>query len=174
MTDVRVYLASPMTGYDRVEMIERAKYMIALGASLGVTVISPVIEEHVSGTGALTQNSELELYTFWKNDKRIIRNWNGCGSHVVLVDRSDRKSIGSEREYGFNRYHLQKPTVCLVSRRTATVAQWEDDNRFTNERAAFQFIANEYGTRVRRWKWRIKMKARSFFAGVLDELAAWR
>lgn len=174
MIDVRIYLATPMTGYDRPTMIRRAFEMVTLGKEYGVRIISPVLEECIEGSGALIQNNEVQLFTFWKRDKEIIRNRDGSGAHVVLIDKAHLKSYGCEREYGFNRYCLWKPTVCIVPSRSITVAQYEDDAIFTDERSAFQFIATQYGTRAKRWKWRAKMLIRSLPGFLLDQFHAWR
>lgn len=174
VVNVRVYLATPMTGYDRPTMVARAKEMVAIGAEYGVTVISPVLIENVHGRGKLVQTDELELTRFWRKDKEIIRNRDGNGAHVVLVDKANLKSLGCEREHGFNRYCLFKPTVCLMPSRGPSVAALEDDGIFEREHDAFKFIADNYGTHLRRIKWRISILAKSLPGWIVDQLAAFR
>lgn len=173
--DVRVYMAMPMTGYDRADMVKRSKHLIEVGARNEVTVISPVLEEHTKEIpGVLTQNDQYQLRRFWRRDKEIIRNRDGKGAHVVLIDRADQKSLGCEREYGFNRYFLWKPTLCIMSRHGYSVAKFEDDRIFEDEYAAFAYIARNYGTHLRRIKWRVRMLCRSLPGFIIDQLAAWR
>lgn len=164
----------PMSGYDRPTMIRRSRELIALGAKYGVTVISPVIEEKVSGRGALRQTDEVQLYTFWKRDKQIIRNRDGQGAHVVLIDKADKKSLGCEREHGLARYCLWKPVVSVMPKRGYNVATFEDDRIVDSADKAFELIAREYGTQMRRVKWRLRMLARSLPGFLIDQLAAWR
>lgn len=171
---VRVYLAMPMTGYDRPSMIKLSHELIVLGEEYGIHIISPVIEEKVSGEGPLIQNDEYQLYRFWKRDKQILRNRDGKGAHVVLIVNAHLKSFGCEDEHGFNRYYLWKPTLRLMPDRGFTTAKFESDSIMSDERAAFQYIADHYGTRALRWQWRIKMLIRCFPGFVIDQLCAWR
>jgi hypothetical protein len=173
--DVRVYAAMPMTGYDRAHMVKRSRELIAIGAEYGVTVISPVIEENVPEMhGHLHTNDEMQLYTFWKRDKQLIRNRDGKGAHVVLIDRADKKSLGCEREYGLNRFYLWKPTVSLMPNRGYSIARLEDDRIFESERDAFKFIATHYGTHMQRIKWRCALLTRTLPGFVIDQINAWR
>lgn len=174
MINVRVYLGTPMSGYDRPTMIARAKEMTAIASEYGVTVISPVLVEHVSGKGKLIQDDEIELKSFWRHDKDIIRNRNGKGAHVVLIDRADKKSLGCEREYGLSRYCLWKPTLSIMQPRGYTVAAYEDDRIDSDEHRVFKYIADNYGTQFRRAKWRVKMLSRSLPGWIIDQIAAFR
>jgi hypothetical protein len=168
-------MAMPMSGYDRAKMVRRSRSLVALGATYGVTVISPVLEESVREIpGALTPDDQYQLHRFWKRDKEIIRNRDGKGAHVVLIDRADHKSLGCEREYGFNRHFLWKPTLCLMRRHGYSVAKFEDDRIFADADAAFAYIARNYGTHMQRIRWRLRMLIRSLPGFVIDQIAAWR
>src|SRR4051812_40896387 len=98
-----VYTATRMTGRDKSEMVERAKHIVAVLKTYGITAISPILEENVEAkTEVLVNDNEARLRKYWARDKFIIRKL----AHVVLVDGADAKSFGVEREYALNRYCL--------------------------------------------------------------------
>ena len=167
-----VYAAMKMTGRDKVEQVKRSHHISNTGKRLGITVISPVIEENVKATpGKLTNKDKPRLKTFWERDKDIIR----YEAHVVLLDHAEMKSFGMEREYMLNRGVLWKPTVMVVKPGTSiSVAEFEDDAVFYSVEEAFKFINQKWGTRWKRWKWRSKMINRSLPKFLKDQLYAWR
>lgn len=157
--DVRVYAACTMTGRDKHEQVARAKLLREIFAVYGITLISPVLEEHIPDEpGILKETDAVRLKRNWARDKEII----AYETHVTLMDGGDEGSVGMGREYGFNRYGLWKPTITLWNRdRGLTVAQFEDDQIFVDPFAAAFYIASTYGTRWQRVKWRLGMLARS-------------
>lgn len=160
-----------MTGRDRKEMVMRAKHVCHVLEKAGLKPISPVLEEKVkSTTGPLVNNSRTRLKIFWKRDKEIIRKI----AHVVLIDGAHDKSFGVEREYGLNRWNLWKPTVLIMKRNGITVADFEDDNVVETVEQAADVIAAKWGTRWKRWKWRIKMLDRCLPAWLWAQILAWR
>src|SRR5438067_9791016 len=120
-----VYVATKMTGRDKLEMRSRANYVCGVLRAWGLTPISPILEEKVENVqGPLIQSSNEQLHQFWTRDKEIISKV----AHVVLCDEADRKSLGVEREYGFSRYCLWKPTLSILpSFQGPKVACFEDD-----------------------------------------------
>ena len=170
--DVAVYIACRMTGRDKHEQVARAKYIRDVFAGYGVAAISPVLEEHIPDEpGELRENDRERLRGNWRNDKDIM----AYTAHVTLMDDGDSGSVGMGREYGFNRYGIWKPTITLWNRdRGLTVAEFEDDSIFTSPHAAAAYIALNYGTRWKRWKWRFKMIARSLPTFIKRQVYAWR
>lgn len=173
--DCAIYIACPMSGRDKLEIVDRAIYLCSIARQYGLTPISPVIEEHViAAKGPLLQDSVDTLAGFWKRDKDIIRNRDGKGAHVVLIDAANLKSFGCEREYGLNRYCLWKPTVLLMPTSGINVSRFEDDYVTANERLAFTFIRDNFGTWFKRVKWRVKMLVKALPGWILDQIVAWR
>lgn len=168
----RVYVACRMTGRDRTEQIERANYVRAIFALAGIEAISPVISEGVQPEpGVLLPTSREELLGNWTRDKVLIMR----EAHVVLLDGADDGSVGMAREYAYNRYCLWKPTVILWHKpRGLTVAEFEDDAITTSVLDAALFIRKNYGTRCKRWRWRVRMLTRSIPKWLLGQLYAWR
>lgn len=83
-----VYVACKMTGRDKLEMVDRAKYVCSVLKAKGITPISPVLEEEVKAeTGKLVNHDEEKMRTFWARDKQIIR----YVAHAVLLDQAEMK-----------------------------------------------------------------------------------
>lgn len=166
-----IYTACKMSGRDKAEMVKRAHYVKKVLTEAGLIPISPVIEEHVKEeTGKLINSDKNRLKNFWKRDKEIIRQ-----AHVVLLDHAEMKSFGMEREYGFNRYCLWRPTVIVVEPGTVTsVAEWEDDAIFTSLHEAAQYISKNWGTWPKRVLWRLSMLNKHLLRFVWDQLMGWR
>lgn len=171
-TNICVYIASPMSGYEKSEMIARASRVCQIFKEAGITPISPVIEEGVKDEPGKLINSDKELlYNYWKRDKWLIIH----KAHVVFIDHAERKSFGCEREYCLNRGVLWKPTVIYVSPGTPTsVAEWEDDKVFESIHEAAEYIVKHWGTRRKRWIWRIRMLNKTLPTWIWRQLLSWR
>jgi hypothetical protein len=166
------YVACKMTGRDKLEMVRRAKYVCKTLRRYNIEPISPVMEEQVQAErGKLTNHDKPRLKIFWKRDKDIIR----YESHVVLIDQAQMKSFGIEREYMLQRGVLWKPVVLVVEPGTAlSVAEFEDDAVMYSVDQAARYIQQMWGTRWKRWKWRVRMLDRSLPKWFYDQLMAWR
>jgi hypothetical protein len=168
---VTVYVACQMTGRDRHEQVQRAKYVKAILEQYGIKVLSPVLEEHVEDVpGPLINDSEARLKGFWSRDKYIIRRV----AHVTLVDGANAKSFGVEREYALNRFCLWKPTILLCPKLGLTVAQFEDDMITDDLHAAGAFIREHFGTQWKRIKWRMGLLTKCLPTWIVDQLYAFR
>src|SRR5260221_2217283 len=121
-----VYVGTKMSGRDKLEMVERARFVVKVLESHGITAISPVLKEEVKAeAGRLINHDKEKLKKFWADDKYIIRRV----SHAVLFDKAEMSSFGMTREYSLNRGVLWKPTVTVVEDGTAlSVAPYEDDS----------------------------------------------
>ena len=170
--DVTVYIATAMSNRSKHDQVTRAKYMCDVLSIYGITPVSPVLEEKVPDEpGPLVETNYARLKKNWARDKEII----AYEAHVTLMDGGDEGSVGMGREYGLNRYGLWKPTITLWNKdRGLTVAEFEDDSIFTDEHSAAAYIAEQYGTRWKRWKWRIRMLARSLPTFIKRQVYAFR
>jgi hypothetical protein len=165
------YGATKMTHRDRPEMIKRARYLRAVAAQYGITLISPILKEDVPNIpGPLENNSRDVLKGHWDDDKHIIRRI----AHMVVIDGAQMKSFGVEREYGLNRWNLWKLTFLLVDKKELSVADFEDDFIHTDPHVLFSYIRDNFLTRRQRIVWRIKMLMRCLPKRLLDEVYAWR
>lgn len=164
-----VYVACKMTGRDKVEMVERAKFGVSVFEKYGIKAISPVLKEEVSGEGKLINNDKERLARFWADDKYIIRRV----AHAVVFDQAEMSSFGMTREYSLNRGTLWKPSV-IVTTAPASVAIFEDDAVVSSLNAAASLMSRQWGSRWKRWIWRTKMINRSLLKFLLDQLWSWR
>lgn len=167
-----VYIASPMSGYEKSDMIARAHRVCEIFRESGLTPVSPILEEKVPDTPGKLINSDKErLYGYWQRDKQIIIE----EAHIVFIDHAERKSFGCEREYALQRGVLWKPVVIYVAPGTPTsVAEWEDDVIVTSVHEAARIIAENWGTRQKRFKWRVRMLIRTLPKWLYRQLLAWR
>lgn len=168
----KIYVATKMSGRDRQEMVTRANEVCAVLRGWGLTPISPVLEEGVANTpGLLLQTSNEQLKGYWKRDKDII----AYEAHVILIDEGQRKSLGVEREYGYARYCLWKPTLTILPPdQGPNIACFEDDTVVQTVDAAASVIAHNWGTRWLRCKWRFRMLLRTLPLWIYRQLMQWR
>lgn len=168
----KVYIATKMTGRDRLEMVTRAKFVCGILKEYGLDPISPILEESVKPEeGKLVNHDKEKLHGFWKRDKEIIIK----EAHVVLIDHGEMKSFGIEREYCLSRGVLWKPTCMLVPNHTPlSVAQFEDDRIFYSLHDAAQTIGRMWGTGHRRRIWRIQMLIRTLPKWLYRQALQWR
>jgi len=169
---VQVYVACQMTGRDKFEQVQRAKFVAQVLEDYHIKVISPVLKEKVPETpGKLVNKDEQKVRGFWADDKYIIRRV----AHVVLFDRAEDKSFGMEQEMVLNRGVLWKPSVLLLSPGYGcSVAKYEVDGIQYSVHAAAAYIRQRWGSRAQRWTWRLKMLNRSLLPWVVDQIWAWR
>lgn len=160
-----------MTGKDKLEQVEHAKYVTEVLRKYDVQVISPVLEEKVLALpGPLLNTDEKKLKGFWKRDKEIITR----EVHAVVIDGADQKSFGVEREYGLSRYCMWKPTVLYMPKTFLNVSQFEDDWVSDDLEAIGKYLQDNFGTRKKRVIWRIKMLARSLPKWIVDQMYQFR
>jgi hypothetical protein len=70
---------------------------------------------------------------------------------------------------------LWKPVVIVVDPGTVlSVAEFEDDYVTYSVEQAAKYISDMWGTRWKRWKWRIAMLDRSLPKWIYDQIIAWR
>jgi hypothetical protein len=164
----RVYIACRMTGRNRKEMIERAKYITGLFREAGIEAISPVLRERVQARpGVLKNLSKLKLYKKWTEDKDILA-WE-C--HGMAWDFAQEKSGGAEREYGITRFLWWKPVAAIIPEpHGLTVAEFEDDLISGDVEAVAHYFREQHGNLYKRWKWRLAMLNRSLFKFIIGQL----
>jgi hypothetical protein len=164
-----VYIACKMTGRDRTDMVERAKFSVDVFAKYGIKAISPVLKENVPNEPGVLVNDQATLAGHWHDDKHIIRRV----SHAVCFDQAEMASFGMTREYSLNRGVLWKPTV-IVTRVPSSVAQFEDDFITGSLNSAAAYMATKWGSRWKRWTWRATMMNKSLLRFIVDQIMSWR
>jgi hypothetical protein len=170
---VKIYCAAKMTGRDKKEMVEMAVKNKKLFESLGITVLDPILEEHVKPVkGVLIDTPMSLLRDYWSRDKQMIRE-----AHVVVDTTPEQKSEGSAHEIGYARYHLWKPVVRLYqgeNKPLSAIVFFEDDLIVHSvEEAAIQ-IQKYWGTWAKRAMWRISLYNRCLIKAIWYKLLEWK
>src|SRR5437879_4283032 len=101
-----VYVAQPMTGFDKEQIVQEAKRAFYILKTCGLKPCSPVLHENISGKGIL---DNLKVDLDWKWEKLDKPALNKC--FVFLNLQGDSKSFGCEREMGRHRYSEWQPII---------------------------------------------------------------
>lgn len=148
-----VYLAQPMTGFDKAEMVQLAKQAAFIAEQYGLKPWSPVLMEGVAGRGKLKADGTLPEK--WDMDK------NALNDNFVFVNlRADEKSFGCENEFGRHRYSEFQPSF-LISPKHAhgyvSIANHQADGIFGDMHSCFKYISENYGHLHQRQLFKLKI-----------------
>lgn len=152
-----VYLAQPMSGYDKEEMIQLAKLACFIARQYGLKPWSPVLHEGIRGKGDLKVDGSLSWK--WPMDKKAL---NGCFCFVNL--RADEKSFGCEDEYGRQRYSEWQASFRISPKHAAgykSIANYQSDGVFGDMHTCFKHISDTLGTLPQRQMFKLKIWATS-------------
>jgi hypothetical protein len=165
---VKIYLATAMTGRDKLELVQEAKADVRMFARWGIEAHSPVLAEKVRPVKGKLHSWRRSLEPKWKMDKQAMR---GC---FALVDRTaDMKSEGVQHELGFMRYCLFRPVIRVSPRHDAgyfSIANLEDDILVGTIEEAAVLLHHRFGTWYQRFKWQIKVLNRCSLQFLFDHL----
>lgn len=170
---VKIYQAAKMTGRDRKEMVEMAVRNKKIFEGMGVTVLDPILEEHVKPLkGILIDTPMALLKDYWSRDKEMIRE---C--HVVVDTTPGEKSEGVAHEIGYARYSLWKPIVRMyptMDKPASAIVYFEDDLVVHSvEEAAIQ-INKYWGSFAKRALWRFGLLNRCLLKWCFYQLKEWK
>jgi len=169
---IKIYTCAKMTGRDREEMVTMAKKNKKIFENAGITVLDPILEEHIKSISGPLQDVPLSaLKDYWKRDKQMIRE-----AHVIVDTTPELKSEGSAHEIGYARYGLWKPVVRLYNKEkpSSMIVYFEDDLIVHSpEEAAIQII-KYWGTWRKRFWWRLAMLNRCLFKWIWHQIKEWK
>ncbi len=147
-----VYRITKMSGRTGKELIDEAIYYKRIFDRYNIKVLDPVLKENIPYTNVVVNLKDENLFKqYWEEDKRCLREAN-----VAINCNAIQKSIGGEREYGIMRYGYWKPVV-LVFDELPFISRYEDDIVCSNVYTACYLINQKWGTRWKRFKWRLSM-----------------
>jgi hypothetical protein len=156
--NISVYTSQRMTGRMCDEMLEEANMLMYVLESRGMQILNPVLEENPPNLHVLLENVPQErLEHFWKRDKEMIRD-----SDVLLDYMTMNKSDGSNKEVGYNRFCLWKPTVRVWNGAGGFISRIEDDIVVPTLEEALDIIEEKWSTYTKLGEWRKKMLFKSF------------
>jgi hypothetical protein len=156
MSKLKIYSAQPMTGYMQDEANQIARMLVRVGNEYGFEILNPVLEEHLPDVHEpLTQVSKERLEKFWKRDKEMMQD-----AHIVLDYMSANKSDGVNKELGYSRFFMWKPTVRVFPKMGINISGIEDDLIHDTLVDAFAAIKQRWPDKHSLLMWRVQMLAR--------------
>ena len=169
---VKIYVARAMSGRIKEEVVKEAKRDKAFLEKCGFIVLDPVTAEGVKASKQVLQATKVQMDTFWKRDKEMIRQAN-----VVFIMSPDKASLGCIREYGYARYHLWKKTITIFPEGKlppeGAVAYYEDDYVTDSLIDAIGETLRTHGTVLKRLKWRVALYQRCWLKAMKHRIQEW-
>jgi hypothetical protein len=157
---VSFYLATPMTGRTGKELWDELLMTRPIYEKHGIEVISPIEKEGISPDKAIIKDrTEEEMIEIWKHkDKGQIRSTN-----VFVYMASKLTSQGVMKEYALARGVCWKPTIGIYLHgvKPGFITKAEDDVVALSHEEAAKIIITRWGTRWKRFVWRVNMINRS-------------
>lgn len=169
-TDVRIYLATPMTGLFCDEIWKKAISDSQAYEREGIDVVTPIRGEGIPFEHVKLQDRpEREMFRVWKlKDKRAIKD-----THVLVYECPTRWSQGVAHELVLARGVLWKPVV-FVGTNAGFISREEDDVVAHSHVEAAVAIAQRWGTRRKRIFWRLKMLNRCLLGWIADQVREFK
>lgn len=155
---IKIYTACRMTGRFKDELVAEANMLCDALKARGFEPLNPVLEEKVESTHELLAGVDpIVLEHYWRRDKQMIRD-----ADIVLDYQTQNKSDGANKEVGYSRWCLWKPTVRVWDGGGALISRIEDDLVVPTLQEALDLIESQWGTYEKLGAWREEMGARSF------------
>lgn len=155
---IKIYTCQRMTGRYCDEMRQEAEMLKRTLNNYGFEILNPVLEEGVPNEHILLENVPAErLEKYWRRDKEMIQE-----SDILLDYMTQNKSDGSNKEVGYNRFCLWKPTVRVWTGPGGLISRIEDDIVIDKLVDALQFIQQKWGTYEKLGEWRYQLFERCF------------
>lgn len=169
-TDVKIYLATPMTGLYCDEIWKKAINDKQVYEREGITVVTPIDGEGIPFQHVkLEDRSEQEMHRVWKQkDKQAIKD-----THVLVYECPARWSQGVAHELVLARGVLWKPIV-FVGRNAGFISREEDDVVAHSHTEAAVAIAQRWGTRRKRILWRLRILNRCLPKWIWDQMKEFK
>lgn len=155
---IKAYTTQRMTGRFCDEMILEAEMLVRVLGNYEIQALNPVLEEKLPNEHVILENVPLEkLERFWRRDKEMIRE-----SDILIDYLTQNLSDGSNKEVGYNRFCLWKPTIRVWNGKGALISRIEDDVVVPTLIDAINLIKEKYSTYEQLGEWRTAMLERSY------------
>jgi hypothetical protein len=152
MEGIKIYHSMRMTGRMCDELVNEAHMLVRASQEYGFIALNPVIEEKVKFAHVPLNASPERLEEYWKRDKAMIRE-----ADIVLDYATHNQSDGANKEIGYSRWCLWKPTVRVWSNPGGMISKLEDDLVVPTLGEAMQLIVEQWGTYPKLSAWRKEM-----------------
>lgn len=133
-----------------------ARLLLRAGENHGYEILNPVLAEKLPDIHEpLIQVSKERLEGFWKRDKEMMQE-----AHLILDYMSCNKSDGVNKELGYTRFFMWKPTVRVYPNMGINISGIEDDIIVSNLPDAFAEIQRRWPNKQALLMWRVEMLVR--------------
>ena len=155
---ISAYTSQRMTGRFCDEMLVEAQMLVRVLGNYGIKALNPVLEERVPNEHILLPMvSDDVLNRYWHRDKEMIRE-----ADILIDYLTQNLSDGSNKEVGYSRWCLWKPTISVWNGRGALISRIEDDIVVPTLTDAIEVINARWGTYEKLGQWRTEMLERSY------------
>jgi hypothetical protein len=171
---VRAYVSRKMTGVLWNVLAIEAKRTRDRLSEWDIEALCPVLDEikdigfvppGLCGDGLIGAGL---LAEYWARDKAFIRR-----AHVLIDMTPSEKSEGSSQEHGYARWFLWMPVIRVYRGRPPFTAELEDDAVVSSLDEAISLIKTRWGTRRKRFLWRVGVYGKYWRRGFWQKLAKW-
>lgn len=168
-TDVRIYLATSMTGLYCDDIWKKAINEKQKYEKEGIAVTTPIDGEGIPFEHVLLKDrSDAEMRRVWKEkDKGAIKD-----AHVLVYECPQKWSQGVAHELILSRGVLWKPTV-FVGHAGFITREEDDVVAATHEEAAIA-VRERWGTHRKRIAWRLGILNRCLLGWIWDQICEWK
>ncbi len=161
-----------MSGRNKLDVVAEATAARMFVEFCGHEALCPVTAEEVKAEDATLLATKEQMDTYWYRDKAMIREAN------VIFDMTPMmNSEGSKHEIGYARYFLWKPVLRVFPYQklpaSSSVAYFEDDSLTEGLNQAINVAEELWGTRWKRFKWRVRLYRRSYLKACWYKLLEW-
>lgn len=164
MNKVKIYTAQRMSKRMADEMVLEAQMLVRTCENYGFIALNPVFDEEVKPIHApYPYPSNLEEY--WYRDKKMIRE-----ADIVLDYATNNQSDGANKEIGYSRWCLWKPSVRVWIGPGAMISRIEDDLVVPTLKEAMELITEKWGTYQKLGAWRKAMWERCYIPWLDEQL----
>ena len=164
-TDVSCYMACSMTGKTGYKIWQEYRTRKKIYRRYGVKVNSPVPGEGIKATRTKLPNRPGIAGTLiWKKDKDQIKK-----SNVFVYPLLKKRSQGCEFELVKARGAHWKPTI-YIHDKPGFIAKEQSDIVCNSDYSAARQIVKLFGSRHKRFKWRVRMLAISLPSWLYQQL----
>jgi hypothetical protein len=162
---IKAYTSQRMTGRYCDEMLVEAQMLVRVLGNYGITALNPVLEEHIPNEHIVLPHVSSEtLERYWQRDKEMIRE-----ADILIDYKTQNLSDGSNKEVGYSRWCLWKPTIRVWDGKGALISRIEDDLVVPNLLDAISVINERWGDYEKLGKWRMDMLQKSYPAWAMHQ-----
>lgn len=157
-----------MTKVSCEKLVKRAFHTKILAQKYKIEALDPITLENIKSSKKPLFNGLKALRKHWIRDKKMLRK-----AHVVIDLTGSAKSEGVATELGYTRFFLYKPIIRVYPGLGPSVARIENDYIVSSAESAIKMAVKLWGTRWKRFIWRLNLLKRCFLRSLWYKLGVW-